>query len=280
MATGVREGDAMSTVTSAHPPGYWLGTGPTEMEHLLAQAEVYAAEAEELLDRIGLPEGAAAIDLGCGVQGILHVLRARVGPAGRVVGLDLEPRMLAAAAAREPGLETVQADATATGLPAGSFDLVHARTLLLNLTEPEAAVAEMVRLTRPGGTVALQEPDASVWMCSPPHPSFETLRAELVEMFPRAGKDFRIGRRVLHLLRDAGLRDVRVRPTARVTHPGDYYQTFLLALCRLLREPLLAGGTLTAEQLDHHVALARDHLTRPDTITCQPVLWQAWGVKP
>jgi SAM-dependent methyltransferase len=269
----------MSTATSAHPPGYWLGTGPTEIEHLVAQAEVYAAEAEELLDRIGLQEGAAAIDLGCGVQGILHLLRERVGPAGRVVGLDLEPRMLALAAERVAGVETVPADATATGLESGSFDLVHERTLLLNLTDPEAAVAEMVRLARPGGVVALQEPDASVWICSPALESFEALRAELVAMYPRLGKDFRIGQRTFHLLRDAGLRDVRVRPTARVTHPGDYYHTFILTLCRLLREPLLAAGTLSAAALDAHVAAVREHLMQPDTITCQPLLWQAWGVK-
>jgi ubiquinone/menaquinone biosynthesis C-methylase UbiE len=269
----------MSTVTSAHPPGYWLGTGPTEIEHLVAQAEVYAAEAEELLDRIGVRQGTAAIDVGCGVQGVLHVLRERVGPAGRVVGLDLEARMLALAAERVAGIETVQADATDTGLPADSFDLVHERTLLLNLTDPSAAVAEMVRLARPGGVVALQEPDASVWVCSPPHPAFEALRAALVAMFSRVGKDFTIGQRAHRLLNDAGLRDVRVRPTVRATHPGDYYHTFILALCRLLREPLLATGTLTAGELDRGVAEVREHLLQPGTITCQPLLWQAWGVK-
>ena len=137
----------------------------------------------------------------------------------------------------------------------------------------------MVRLARPGGVVALQEPDASVWLCSPPHPAFEALRAALVAMFGRVGKDFTIGQRAHRLLRDAGLRDVRVRPTARATHPGDYYHTFILSLCRLLREPLLATGTLTASELDHGVAEVREHLLRPDTITCQPLLWQAWGVK-
>jgi ubiquinone/menaquinone biosynthesis C-methylase UbiE len=270
----------MSTVTSAHPPGYWLGTGPSEIEHLVAQAEVYAAEAEELLDRIGLPAGAAAIDVGCGVQGILHVLRERVGSAGRVVGLDLEARMLALAAERVPGIETVQADATATGLEPGSFDLVHERTLLLNVTDPQAAVAEMVRLARPGGVVALQEPDASVWLCSPPHPAFEALRAALVATFARVGKDFTIGQRAHRLLQEAGLRDVHVRPTARATRPGDYYQTFILSLCRLLREPVVATGTLTAGELDRGVAEVQEHLLRPDTITCQPLLWQAWGTKP
>jgi ubiquinone/menaquinone biosynthesis C-methylase UbiE len=263
---------------------YWLGDGPAELEHLTAQAEVYGREADELLDLIGVEDGAHAIDLGCGVLGILPQLCRRVGAGGRVVGLDLEPRLLAAAsdlaAARGLTVETVHADATATGLPPASFDLVHARTLLLNLTDPEAAVAEMARLARSGGIVALQEPDTAGWVCDPPHPAFDRLRTELVAMYPRMGKDFDIGRRTARLLRDAGLRDVQARATARVTRPGDYYQTFLLTLCALLRDPLLAGGALTPRELDRDVAELREHLSAPDTLTCQPLLWQAWGIKP
>jgi ubiquinone/menaquinone biosynthesis C-methylase UbiE len=263
---------------------YWLGDGPTELGHLVAQAEVYAREAEELLDLVGVKEGASVVDVGCGVLGILPLLCRRVGASGRVVGLDLEPRLLAVASERavELGLtiETVEANATATGLPSESFDFVHERTLLLNLTEPEAAVAEMVRLARPGGVVAMQEPDTAAWVCDPPHPVFDRLRSELVAVYPRTGKDFDMGRRAARLLRDAGLRDVEVRATSRITRLGDYYHTFLLTLCALLREPLLAGHSLTPDRLDCYLAELREHLQRPDTITCQPLLWQAWGVKP
>lgn len=275
---------AMNTIASTRPAGYWLGTGPAEVEHLVAQAEVYAPEADELLDRVALPEGASAIDVGCGALGILPLLRARVGARARVVGLDLEPRLLALAAelAAQRGIEieTVHADAAATGLPPGSFDLVHARTLLINVTNPETIVAELARLARPGGTVALQEPDPASWLCDPPHPAFDRLRDRLIATYPRTGKDFGLGRRTARLLRQAGLRDVQVRATARVTHPGDYYHTFLLALCRLLRQPLLADGESTADQLDRDSATLREHLSHPHSLTCQPLLWQAWGVKP
>jgi SAM-dependent methyltransferase len=250
---------------------YWLGHDATEVEHLVAQAEVYAAEAGALLDRVGLGEGASAIDVGCGVLGILPLLRERVGEHGRVVGLDLEPRMLAVAGelARAHDVELVEADAAASGLPAGAFDLVHERALLLNLTDPAPVVAELVRLARPGGTVALQEPDAAAWLCDPPHPAFDRLKAELLAVYDRMGRDFHTGRRTGRLLRDAGLRDVEVHATARVTGPGDYYHSFLLTLCGLL-------GVSAEEDT---VAL-REHLGRPGTITCQPLLWQATGVRP
>jgi hypothetical protein len=52
---------------------------------------------------------------------------------------------------------------------------------------------------------------------------------------------------------------VQVRATSRITGPGDYYQTFVLTLSRLLLDD--AGG----DEL-------REHLARPGTITCQPLL--------
>ena len=89
-----------------------------------------------------------------------------------------------------------------------------------------------------------------------------------------------MSRRLSRLLRDGGAEDVRTRATARVTQRGDYYHTFLLTLCGLLRDGLLAAGRLTAAELDRHVADLRDHLDAPHTLTCQPLMWQAWGRKP
>jgi len=64
------------------------------------------------------------------------------------VGLDADPAHTAMAAEfvsdrALSGVEIVTADARRTGLPAGSFDLVHARTLLINVPEPAGVVAEM-----------------------------------------------------------------------------------------------------------------------------------------
>ena len=139
----------------------------------------------------------------------------------------------------------------------------------------------MARLARPGGTVALQEPDSAGWVCDPPHPAFDRLRTELIAVYPRVGKDFEIGRRTA---KPPARRRPARRPRDR--HSARHAARRLLphvpadTLCALLREPLLAGGTLTADRLDRDVAEVRRHLRRPDTITCQPLLWQAWATKP
>ena len=260
---------------------YLLGDSPEEIRHLVEQAEVYAKEAGELFDLIGLGPGGAAIDVGCGVLGVVHLLAERVGPDGRVVGLEREARMVESARslAEQHGLavEFIEADATATGLPEGAFDLVHARTLLLNVQNPREIVAEMVRIARPGGVVAVQEPDASAWNCDPPHPAFDILRDAILDTYRRTGKDFSIGRRSARLLREAGVHDVQVRATARVTRAGEYYQTFLLAIAGLVRDVTVQAGDLTVDEFDSYTAALRAHLQAPDTITCQPIMWQAWG---
>ncbi len=198
---------------------YLLGDSPAEIRHLVEQAEVYAHEASELFDAIGIKTGMSAIDVGCGVMGVLHLLAERVGADGRVVGLDREPRMVESgrrfADARGLAVEFVEADATATGLPDATFDLVHARTLLLNVRNPQEILAEMVRIARPRAVVAVQEPDAASWTCDPPHPAWDILRTGILNAYRRTGKDFNIGRRIARMLRDARLEDVGVRATAR-----------------------------------------------------------------
>jgi len=275
----------VTTTSGAGPDDrYLLGDGSAEVEHLARQAEVYAEEAGQLLDRIGIGAGARVIHVGCGALGILDLLCARVGPGGRVVGVDREPRLLDAArqVAAQRGLpvELVEGDATGLALPSGGFDLVHERTVLLNVADRARMVAEMIRIARPGGVVALQEPDSSAWVCDPPHPAWDLLRTELVGAYRRSGKNFDMGRRIARLLRDAGLADVKVRATARVTHAGDYYQSFLLMLTSLVKAQIIAGQRVSDAEFDAQAASLRAHLQQPGTLTCQPTLWQSWGTKP
>src|SRR5579864_3995620 len=90
-------------------PVYALGSDPEERQRLQRQADELRALSSELLDHTGLGVGDSAIDLGCGPRGVLDLLAARVGPAGRVVGLDFDAASvaLAQAYALEHGLSNV-----------------------------------------------------------------------------------------------------------------------------------------------------------------------------
>ncbi|MGH8884784.1 MAG: methyltransferase domain-containing protein [Egibacteraceae bacterium] len=264
---------------------YLLGASDAERTRLLEQCEIHRPEAEQLLDRISVKPGWRAIDIGCGPLGVLDLLSERVGPSGSVVGLEREPRMLdmAALSLAERHLDTVQlvqGDAAGTQLPGESFDLVHERLVLFNVSYPERVVAEMVRLARPGGYVALQELDVVSYICEPPHPAWDRLVTALITAWQGAGLDPSIGRRLPRLLRAAGLRDVGVTAHAHVWRPGDLYQTLPLHLAGILRKQMLTRGVLTEVELDDLLLQLASHLEHPDTLVLYSTLFQAWGRKP
>ncbi|MGD0064276.1 MAG: methyltransferase domain-containing protein [Streptosporangiaceae bacterium] len=165
-------------------------------------------------------------------------------------------------------------------LPAGSFDLVHARTLLVNLAEPAEAVAEMTRLARPGGWVASMEPDVEHALCYPPHPAFNRLPDIFTVAFRRNGADPWIGRRVPELFRQAGLQQVEVEARVQMYPPGHSRRAYLLDLVQAMRPQVLEMGLATPAELDELDAAAHSHLDDPDTVVMFGMLFLTWGRKP
>ena len=280
-------GNAPSITESGIDPNavYALGGSVGESERLRRQHDELAPESLALLDQVGLRPGDSAIDLGCGPCGVLELLSQRVSPGGRVVGLDANPDHVAMASALmvERGLTEVEvrcADARHTGLEASSFDLVHTRTLLVNVPEPAEVVAEMVRLVRPEGWVAGLEPDGEAAICYPPDPAYDRLCELFSVAFARHGADIHTGRRMAELYRHAGLEDVTVKCRAPVYPPGHSRRTIRADLVRAMRPQILDMGLATERDLDQLDRAARQHLDDPDTVV-MPFLWfLAWGRKP
>jgi SAM-dependent methyltransferase len=105
------------------------------------------------------------LDVGCGVGHWGMALEAVLPAEARVTGVDAEPRWIdeASARARSRGLSTrfSYRVAAAERLPFAddSFDLTTCQTVLIHLANPAVALAEMQRVTRPGGLVAVAEPN-------------------------------------------------------------------------------------------------------------------------
>jgi SAM-dependent methyltransferase len=116
----------------------------------------YAAAVADL----GLGAGQTALDAGCGTGRALPHLRGAVGPGGRVLGVDLTPEMLATACryGRHRHGWLLLADARRLPLGSGVVDAVFAAGLLPHLPDPDGALAELARVTRPGGRLALFHP--------------------------------------------------------------------------------------------------------------------------
>jgi len=125
----------------------------------LWQAQLAGAQAA-LLAGAALAPGEQVLDVACGTGLVTFAAARAVGPTGRVVGVDLAGRMVAAAGRRADtlGLANVgfaRMDAEALALPDASVDAVLCSLGLMYLPEPAQALREMRRVLRPGGRLAL-----------------------------------------------------------------------------------------------------------------------------
>jgi SAM-dependent methyltransferase len=264
---------------------YALGQSGRESERLQRQADELAPESASLLDRVGLSRGQRALDLGCGPRGVLELMCDRVLPGGQVVGVDADQNHVAMAAqlVKTLGLSDVEirlGDARRTGLPSNTFDVVHARTLLITIPEPAAVLTEMVRLARPGGSVVSLEPDTECSICYPPHPAYERLCEIFAVVFARNGADPHMGRRLGELYRHAGLSDVIVETRAACYPLGHSRRTLRADLVRAMRSQIIDLGVSDAAELDSVDAAVRSHLADPDVVVMPGVNFLVSGRKP
>ena len=159
-----------------------------------------------------LRAGMDLLDVGCGPASITADLAERVAP-GRVVALDAAAGALEAARAtlRERGLsaqvEVTCGDVMALPFEDASFDVVHAHQVLQHLADPVGALAEMRRVTRPGGIVAVRDAVYSAMTWFPEPAGMEQWRSVYMSTARANGGEPDAGSRLLSWAREAGFTD-------------------------------------------------------------------------
>jgi ubiquinone/menaquinone biosynthesis C-methylase UbiE len=165
-------------------------------------------------EALAVRPGDRVLDVGAGLGLFSRELARRVGPGGRVLGVERSPEQISAGErrAREEGeaglVELRSGDALALPLTEaewGSFDVVHARFLLEHVSEPAAVVEQMRRAARPGGRVVLADDDHEMMRIDPEPAGFAGLWRAYQDSYTAAGLDPAIGRRLVGLLHGAGL---------------------------------------------------------------------------
>ena len=168
---------------------------------------------QQMLDVCPVTEGDRVLDVGCGLGHEVRRLAERVGPQGQVVGIDANPAMITEARRRAAGLTLPVAfevgDARHVTWPDNAFDLCRTERVLRYLDQPDAAVSEMARLARRGGSVLAFDFDSDQTVVDAPDPA---LARRIAELLDAAVPSPWVGRQLFGLFQRAGLRDVRVVP--------------------------------------------------------------------
>jgi len=185
---------------------------PAELRRLEAQVRLAAPLELPFLAEAGLRTDHHLLDVGCGPGFFAEQAAADLVPSGRVTGVDVDPGLLALARARLAkngmAVQFSEGGAAALPLPDDSVDFSYARFLMQHLPQPEAVLAEMVRVTRPGGVVAVVDTDDGGLLVHPAPDGFEELLSASAAAQKDRGGDRLIGRRFKELLLGAGLTEV------------------------------------------------------------------------
>jgi len=161
-------------------------------------------------DVLSLESGMSALDVGCGTGEDVIIMADRVKPKGWAVGVDLSVTMIEEARRRhghrqDVGFQT--ADAAHLPFANVTFDACRCERTLQHIDDPDGAVAEMARVLRPGGRVALLEPDWGTLIINGGEPEITgRILAVHVGRHPQPA----LGRRLRGLLTTHGFTDIEV----------------------------------------------------------------------
>jgi SAM-dependent methyltransferase len=225
-----------------------------ERERLARLTQIADPITTRRLTDLGVGPGWRCLDVGAGDGSVARWLAARVGPEGRVVATDLNPRFLVGHGL--PNLEVRRHNILEDELEAGRYDLVHCRAVLMHLPDPVRALRRLLGAVRPGGWLLVEEAggDASFAAVDPGHPraaAFDRSARALWGALKAAGTmDLDFGRRLPLLFDGLGARDITNEGVTFAVRGGDPLARFFQMTDELVRERLVASGTLTEADFD------------------------------
>jgi ubiquinone/menaquinone biosynthesis C-methylase UbiE len=262
---------------------YIIRGGKAGRDRLGVLARVLRPTTASLLDRIGPIDGATAIDVGCGGGDVTFDLAERVGPTGRVFGLDLDETKLVIASeeAKEQGIANASFHKADVGepWPAGGARVVYARFILTHLPDPTVLLRRAKEALLPGGFILAEDIDFAGHFCDPPCPAFERYNELYVAAARKRGADPFVGRRLARLLEDCGFAEVGIALAQPVGRDGDAKRIASMTFAAV-SGGIVAAGLATEAEVEGIQAELDAFTARPETTLSFPRIFQARGRAP
>ena len=231
-----------------------------ELERLRMIERVFDPASRRRLLATGLQAGWRCLEVGPGAGSIMTWMGEVVGPMGHVVGVDLDLKFLREV--ERPNVSVVRADIRTAQLSQQSFDVVHARYVLIHLADYEAALTKMLDCLKPGGWLVLEEPDfsASRGIAGDEHElaSLNKVSQAIEQMYATLRMDCALGLKLPALLQRRGLQDLIVENDAPLCAGRSGMATVMKMSAEQLREKYLATGVVEPSDLERYCRFADD----------------------
>jgi ubiquinone/menaquinone biosynthesis C-methylase UbiE len=265
---------------------YALGRDEREYERLRMQARVWESATERVLDSAGVGEGALCLDAGCGPGETMRQLAHRVGPSGRVVGIDVDADL------GDHAVSLLQADGHLqcrflrhdvtddAPIPGAPYDLVYARLLLFHLPQRVAVLRRLWQAVRPGGHLVVQDYDLAPSGAVPALDATQEVLGMLVAAFTAAGCEVRAGSLLPWLFAEAGIGAPDATDVAGRLEPASVVCTMLEQTYRSVLPVAVRHRLVTeADAEDALAGLRREAVSEADRPSLWPLMVGAWKQK-
>lgn len=232
----------------------------------------YDAASFERASRLGVREGWRCLDAGAGGGSFARWLSTQVGPAGSVIAADLDTRLLAGIT--EPNIEVRQTNLVSDPLPAGEFDFVHTRLVLMHIPAREQVLGRLCAALRPGGILMIEEQDAFPVLATATGAYREAWLA-FIRVIRAAGTDPDWTRDLPLRLRRHGLVDIDAELDVPLFRGGSDHARFWSLTWQQVRDRVAAVG-----EPAHVIDQGQAELSDEQRWFHGPATMIAWGRRP
>jgi SAM-dependent methyltransferase len=250
-----------------------------ERERLNAIERTHDPASTAVFSALGVASGWRCLELGAGGGSLVRWLAAQVGPAGKVVATDINPRFLVDL--DEPNVEIRRHDILTDPLETNHYDVVHCRFLLEHLPDLDAALTKMISTVRPGGWLFIEVADLdSLRSVDDDHPSaalFDRVFRMQIETLQTMGiVNHYLGRRCRAAIEARGLIDVSNAATTAIVRGGEDRTKIVKLGAMGSADLFINAGLLTEDENRHYLQVFDD----PSFTYIDLTIYRVWGRKP
>lgn len=231
-----------------------------ELERLQAIEQVFDPASRRRIQATGITADWRCLEVGAGAGSVMQWMAAVVGENGKVVAVDLDTRFVANI--QLPNVEVLEADIRHLPLENHSFDLVHARYVLIHIPDFQVALSRMLDLLKPGGWIVIEEPDFSAAraivgeerVCQ----SMNRVNRAILQMFANRNMDYALGVKLPATFQKLGLQQLSVENDAPLSNGGSGVATVMKMSTVQLAEKYIATGEATQKDIEQYCLFSED----------------------
>lgn len=214
-------------------------------------------------------------EVGAGGISVIQWLAEQVGNTGFVLATDIEVSWMGQV--KTPTIQILRHDVTKDDVPAESFDLIHARLVLVHIRDRERVLHTLAGCLRPGGWLLIEDADPALQPLScidafgADQELANKLRKGFRTLLSGRGVDLEFGRKLPRLLRQTGLVNVGADAYFPVSLPE--CAPLEIATIKMLRDQLISEGIASPDEIDRHLL----NVSNEKLDLAQPPMISAWG---